>query len=135
MSSNKDHNSRWPAPGLTHVPEYQLSGLPFCQTKSVPASGNASFTFPKVTRWITVSSTVDVKIFFADDPDSAGNPHDNKYFLVPGGTTTLRLELRCAKLYVQNTVASIKDVSVIAGLTHIDSSNSVPETILDWDLS
>ena len=128
--ADNDHNTRWPAPSVTSVPEYQLSGLPFCHTKTV--NGENSFSFPRVTRWITVSSTVAVKIFFADDPDAAGSPHDNKYFLVPANTTTLRLELRCTKLYVSTDAEG--DVSVAAGLTHIDKLKSVPESMLDWTL-
>jgi len=123
-----ENNTRWPKPSVTSVPEYQLSGLPYCLTKTV--SGNASFVFPRVTRWITVSSTVAVKIFFVEDPESAGNPHDNQFFIVPANTSTLRFELRCAKLYVQTEAEG--DVSVAAGLTHIASSDSIPESMLDW---
>ena len=128
--ADNDHNTRWPSPSVTSVPEYQLSGLPFCHTKE-NVNGNESFTFPRVTRWISVSSTVAVKIFFAEDPDNAGLPHDNKFFLVPANTAS-RLELRCAKLYVRTEAQG--NVSVIAGLTHISSNNSVPEAMLDWTL-
>ena len=128
--ADNDHNTRWPSPSVTSVPEYQLSGLPFCHTKTV--NGTSSFTFPRVTRWITVSSTVAVKIFFAEDPDNAGDPHDNKFFIVPANTTTLRLELRCAKLYVKTDAEG--SVSVAAGLTHIDKSRSIPEDMLDWTI-
>ena len=125
--ADNDHNTRWPAPSVTSVPEYQLSGLPYCETKTVN-SGKSSFTFPRVTRWITVSSTVAVDIYFT----AAGNgdPLNDQYYTVPANTHTLRLELRCAKLYVKTTANG--SVSVAAGLTHIDKSKTVPEAMLDW---
>tara|TARA_B100000902_G_C27259331_1_gene889746 strand:+ start:1025 stop:1405 length:381 start_codon:yes stop_codon:yes gene_type:complete len=122
-----ENNTRWPSPSVTSVPEYQISGLPYCETKTVNTE-KSSFTFPRVTRWITVSSTVAVDIYFT----AAGNgdPLDNQYYKVPANTHTLRLELRCAKLYVRTLADG--DVSVAAGLTHIDKSKTVPEAMLDW---
>jgi hypothetical protein len=111
-------------PSVNHVPEYQLSGMPFCQTKSVNGAG--SFEFPRVTRWLSISSDQDVKIFF-----KSGNATDNdQYFTVPANTVMPRLELRCAKLYVSTTAAA--NISVIAGLTNVLSSDTIPESNFDW---
>lgn len=125
--ADNDHNTRWPSPSVTSVPEYQLSGLPYCKTKSINNTTD-TFDFPRVTRWITISADQPVKIFFSADANNA--PIADQYFTVPADTHILRLELRCAKIWVTTTVNT--NVSVIAGLTHIDASRSVPEDMLDW---
>jgi len=131
MSDHNINNTRWPSPSATSVPEYQLSGLPFCKTKSINNTVD-TFEFPRVTRWITISSNVAVDVYFtaaADEPN-VDQPIADQYFTVPADTHILRLELRCSKIWVKTTVNAT--VSVIAGLTHIDSSKSVPESMLDW---
>ena len=128
--ADNDHNTRWPSPSVTSVPEYQLSGLPFCKTKNIAHNVTDTFIFPRVTRWITISASAEVDIFFTDDGNNA--PVASQYFTVPANTHILRLELRCAKIWVKNTSGGAADVSVIAGLTHINSSKSVPESMLDW---
>ena len=125
--ADNDHNTRWPGPSVTSVPEYQLSGLPYCETKAVN-NAKSFFSFPRVTRWITISSTGAVDIFFTADGN--GDPVNNQYYTVPANTHTARLEIRCAKLYVKTTGDA--NISVVAGLTHIDKSNTVPEDMLDW---
>ena len=121
-----DHNTRVPRPSVTSVPEYQLSGLPFCQTKSVNGGDEGDFSFKRVTRWIVITSDKPTKVYF-----KTGNDGDNaQYFNLPENGITPRLEIRCAKLYVKPTGNA--NISVIAGLTHILSEQSVPESMLDW---
>ena len=115
-----------PKPSVTSVPEYQLSGLPFCQTKSVAGNDEGEFNFPRVTRWIVITSDKPTKVYF-----KSGNDADNnQYFNLPENGVTPRLEIRCADLYVKPTGNA--SISVIAGLTHVVSSDSVPEAMLDW---
>ena len=115
-----------PKPIVTSVPEYQLSGLPFCQTKSVANNDEGEFNFPRVTRWIVITSDKPTKVYF-----KSGNDVENsQYFNLPENGVTPRLEIRCADLYVKPTGAA--SISVIAGLTHVASSDSVPEAMLDW---
>lgn len=123
-----EDNTRWPSPSVTSVPEYQLSGLPHCETKS--GGGDSSFTeFNRVSRWIVVHATgADAKIFFKSNADE----DNDQYFLVKAGTTTPRLEIRCTKVYFNQAVNAANLVSIIAGLTHIDKSKTVPEDMLDW---
>ena len=126
MSTDKDHNTRWPSPSVTSVPEYQLSGLPFCQTKSVNNGVEGEFNFPRVTRWIVITSDKPTSVYF-----KSGNDGDNaQYFKLPEDGISPRLEIRCANLYVKPTANAT--VSVIAGLTHIDKTKTVPENMLDW---
>ena len=125
--ADNDHNTRWPAPSVTSVPEYQLSGLPYCETKSVNNGVEGEFNFPRVTRWIVITSNQTTRVFFktALDGDNA------QYFDLPKDSVSPRLEVRCANLYVKPTTGNAS-ISVIAGLTHIDKTKSVPETMLDW---
>tara|TARA_B100000927_G_scaffold270105_1_gene245991 strand:+ start:5131 stop:5529 length:399 start_codon:yes stop_codon:yes gene_type:complete len=127
-----ENNTRWPRPSVTSVPEYQLSSLPYCKTKTTQSTAN--FVFPRVTRWITIHSDKAIDVFFVDDPSNAGSSHDNQHFRVAEGTTTPRLELRCAKIYVKSITTNVDvNISVIAGLTHITADDSVPESMLDWE--
>jgi len=125
--ADNDHNTRWPAPSVTSVPEYQLSGLPYCETKSVNNNDEGEFNFPRVARWIVITSNQTTRVFFktALDGDNA------QYFDLPKDSVSPRLEVRCANLYVKPTTGNAS-ISVIAGLTHIDKTKSVPETMLDW---
>jgi len=125
--SNNDHNTRWPAPSVTSVPEYQLSGLPFCETKD-GAGDDAFFTeFKRVSRWIVVHAVgADANIKFKSGIDN------NQHFVVKADTTTPRLEVRCTKVYFDQAVGAGNKVSIIAGLTNIEKSKSVPEDMLDW---
>ena len=124
--TSKDHNTRWPKSSVNHVPEYQLSGLPFCQTKSVALNTEDSFTFPRVSRWLSITSDQEVKIYF-----KSGNDTDNsQYFLLPANTPSPRLELRCSKVYVRPTANA--SISIVAGLTNVLSSDGIDESVFDW---
>ncbi len=113
-------------PSVTSVAEYQLSGIPYCETKSVNDDTEGEFNFPRVTRWIVITSNKPTKVYF-----KTGNDGDNaQYFSLPENGVSPRLEIRCANLYVKPTGAA--EVSVIAGLTHVDKTKTVPETMLDW---
>ena len=124
--ANNDHNTRWPAPSVTSVPEYQLSGLPFCETKT--NAGNNSFQeFPRVSRWIIVHAVgADAKIRFKNVIDN------DQFFIVKADTTSPRLEVRCTKVYFEQDGGAGNKVSIIAGLTNILKSKTVPEDMLDW---
>ena len=124
--ADKDHNTSWPSPSVTSVPEYQLSGLPFCETKT--NAGNSNFQeFKKVSRWIIIHAVgADAKIRFKSAIDN------NQFFVVKADTTTPRLEVRCTKVYFDQDAGAGNKVSIIAGLTNIEASKTVPEDMLDW---
>ena len=122
----EDNNTRWPSPSVTNVPEYQLSGLPYCETKTVANNAEESFNFPRVTRWIVITSDKVTKVYF-----KSGNDGDNdQYFSLAADSVSPRLEVRCADLYVKPVGEA--NISVIAGLTHINKTSTVPEDMLDW---
>ena len=124
--ADNDHNTRWPAPSVTSVPEYQLSGLPYCETKS-GAIGDSFTDFKRVSRWIVIHAVgADANIKFKSGIDN------NQHFVVKADTTTPRLEVRCSKVYFDQVDGAGNKVSIVAGLTNIEASKTVPEAMLDW---
>ena len=101
---------QWPKPHFGSVPEYQVSPWPFCGV----VSGADSVDFEAVTRWIIITATVgDVKVSFAEpaDPTDPGT-----YFMVPSGTMSQRLEVKCTKIWVDAAC------TVLAGVTSVDTT-------------
>jgi len=114
-----DH--RWPSPNHNYVPEFQLSGIPYAETKTVNSSATVTFTFNSVTRWIAISSDKDVQLGFHDD----GSIHDLYYFTCKAGMTQ-RFELKCKKIVIKNATLENASVSVLAGLTNV-AATSFPD--------
>jgi len=125
-------NSWFSGQGPNFAPAYQVSGTPYVETKATVSSTVAvKFTFPYVTRWVVVSSTDDtsgkLRIGFTENGVNS-NPNANYYLLelekhdtsLYSGETD-RLELRCKELWVRGDATSISTVSVVAGLTGIES--------------
>ena len=92
-----DH--RWPSPNHNYVPEFQLSGIPYAITANIANNATTSFTFNSVTRWISISSDVDVQLGFNDDETI----HGNYYFICKAGMTQ-RFELKCKKIVIKKSV-------------------------------
>jgi hypothetical protein len=142
----------WPKPTINNIPEYQLSGLPFCLTIDNDANNGNTKTgvieFPRATRWISISAgRKPVDIYFVDDetaklndnpPVDDGNEnekHNDQFFIVKADTTTPRLELRCRKLYFSQVDDGndLTNVTIIAGLTHISKDDCINEELFDWN--
>ena len=95
---------------------------------------------PRVSRWICFSAkNVDVDIFFVDDKsandnNNANEKHNNQFFKVKAGTVSQRLEIRCKKIFYNQTDNGVAGTgfSIIAGLTHIDKLDGVDEKLYDW---
>jgi len=115
---------RYPSPSHNFVPEYQQSGIPHVETKSVTNGATMDFAFSTVTRWIVIDSNVACKLYFSDTAAAAGD--DDHYFLLPA-SSLVRLELKCKELYVVPE-ANVATVSVIAGLTSINSKDFPDQT-------
>ena len=112
---------QWPKPHFCSVPEYQVSGWPFCKTiLSADSSDINEVSFEGVTRWVCITAqTQDVKVAFAD-PTTDGWV---SYFIVPSGTTSPRIEVKCTKIWVAaNIPSSTTEITVMAGVTSIGTS-------------
>ena len=109
---------RIPRPHHNYVPEYQMSGIPHVETRTLAARANNAaviaaidshkFTFGSVTRWIVINNHSNnagkhLRVYFNEtaaktaydsgnnditDPDS-----DLHYFLINGDEQTQRLEI------------------------------------------
>jgi hypothetical protein len=112
---------QWPKPHFGSVAEYQVSPWPFCEViASVDSTSITEINFKSVTRWICITAlTQDVKVAFADPT----TPGWESYFIVPSGTTSPRIEVKCTKIWVAAVSGSFAtDITVMAGVTSIDTS-------------
>ena len=76
-----------------HVSEYQSSGIPWHQKYN--SGANQKVDFPYVTRFVFITATThDVSVSFDDGGIAAG-----RFFIIPAGTTSGRLELKCKELH------------------------------------
>ena len=48
---------RWPQPGPSDVPSYQLSAIPFVTTSQAGTTSPLVVEFPNTTRWVQVINT------------------------------------------------------------------------------
>ena len=137
---------RIPRPSHNFVPEYQMSGVPHVETRTLAArADNAAlvaaitshkFTFGSVTRWIKINNisgaaNKKLRVYFSETAAKTAysNTEDDHYFLIIGDQQTQRLEIKCKELYLIADVKSdTPEVSVIAGLTNVASEDFPNQT-------
>lgn len=133
-STYTEHGRRIPRPSHNFVPEYQMSGIPHVETRTLAAvafGGNArnvgtthKFTFGSVTRWIKIKCSAAGRLYF--NKTAADDKTDTHYYTL-GADSTVRLELKCKDFYVvpdgNDTV-----VSVVAGLTNVFAEDFPDQT-------
>lgn len=127
--------------GHNFAPEYQISAVPYMRSLEVgnglddEANNVRSFSFPKITQWLSFKTAVgtSLTVYFCKEDAVALNNG-----LVLDAETTIPMYLRCTKLYFNNLADNVggdtgKTVQVRAGLTSIDASefNNVVETFLE----
>jgi hypothetical protein len=128
--SNAPTTMQWPKPHFGSVAEYQVSPWPFCEIieKGVSDAEAHEINFKSVTRWICITALEgDVKVAFADpdaiDPETTIAYGWESYFIVPSGTTSPRIEVKCTKIWVEAVSGTFKtEITVMAGVTSIDTS-------------
>ena len=118
-----------PKPSINHVPEYQLSGLPYAKKVTIANGANSTITFPRVTRWIIISCATDIEIAFSTGGITGGTA-PTEHFLLNAGNTQ-RLELRLTDIVIKD-VSGGSTVYVMAGLTNINKDDSYVQTDLSW---
>ena len=130
--------------GHNFAPEYQISAVPYMRSLTIgndlvdEADDIRSFSFPKITQWLSFKTLAGVTVtvyFCKEDAVSLSNG------LVVAAETTLPLHLRCTKLYFNNRAVDADPnpgdtglaIQVRAGLTTIDATefNNVVETFLE----
>lgn len=102
--------------GHNNAAEYQVSSIPYTLTDTVANGDTLHVVFPYVTRFLVISSVEDVNLLFSSTGDADGKKN---YFVISGGVTTPRLEIKCRELWIKNLSGSDSVVSLLAGLTNV----------------
>tara|TARA_Y100000034_G_C6749237_1_gene332907 strand:- start:314 stop:709 length:396 start_codon:yes stop_codon:yes gene_type:complete len=115
---------QWVSNNWNNADEYDCSGTPWCETVTLGATVT-KLKFPTVTRWIQIintdSTATNTALVGFTENGANSNPNAN-YFVVNGGTSTGRLELRCMEIFLK-AGANTPSVSIIAGVTQIPHKN------------
>tara|TARA_Y100000034_G_C6807759_1_gene362836 strand:+ start:111 stop:533 length:423 start_codon:yes stop_codon:yes gene_type:complete len=124
--------------GLGSVGSYQVSGKPFCKNiTDLPLYSTTAteIAFPAVTQWITIqihdnADNRPLRIGFSKiGVEDVGG--DLNYFIYrdsPGGWDAgnpFTFKVKCTSLWIAGHVATIDGVSIMAGLTGIDTNELV----------
>ena len=107
-------------PGLGLVGAYQVSGIPYVKgpiDNAANSGGPFKLTFPKVTKFISLTNTDGGSGELICGFSSLGVSGLTNAFVVPDGQT-LTLELKVTELYYTGSVSSF---GVVAGLTFINT--------------
>jgi len=127
--------------GLGNAASYQVSGKPWVTSyTAVPAAADGAATeilFPSVTRWIAISmedATAEsaLRIGFSRLGVESLSSQANYYLLwnsqgagavAQGAAQTVTFEVKCNAIYIAGHGNVIDNVSVMAGMTGIDSDS------------
>ena len=149
--SSTEASRRIPRPSHNFVPEYQMSGIPHVETRTLAARANNGevvvaidshkFTFGSVTRWVVINNHSNnagkhLRVYFNETAaktayDNLDDPNDSDlhYFVINGDEQSQRLEIKCKELYlIPDTPNDTFEVSVIAGLTNVAASDFPDQT-------
>jgi hypothetical protein len=96
--------------------EYQSSSIPFVEAFTINAGDTQHVNLPYVSRFIVISTNVELKLGFS----SAGVAATN-YFIVKAGTSP-RLEIKCREFWLNNSTGGAATASVLVGVTNIPYS-------------
>ena len=116
-------------PGFNHVGSYQVSSQPFATASvEVPASGGVgtalAVEFPGVTKFIIVrneehDAIADSKVRLAF---ASGGMGDTYNYILINPSSSFSADYRVTKLYVMSDTSTQPKVSVIAGITTIETA-------------
>ncbi len=116
-------------PGFNHVGSYQVSSRPFARAEVLtPASGGLgtalAVEFPGVTKFVIVRNEehkdiadAGVRLGFA-----SGGMGDTYNYITINPSSSFSADYRVSKLYVMSETSTQPKVSVIAGITTIETA-------------
>ena len=101
-------------PGIGSTGQYIASGRPWIKSATVSSGATETYSFPTVTRTISIFTNRDISLYFHSSAptankitlDAAGSPHT--------------FNLKCRELFVDNDSGLGASVTVLAGITGID---------------
>ena len=111
--------------GLNNMGSYQVSGHPFMTGGIVPANDEVTIEFPYVTKQIIVKNNKNtgskiLRVHFA--PTGSGNVISGKHFLELSAQETVKLDMKCSKIYLTVKLSGQTcDYQIYASLTNIPS--------------
>jgi hypothetical protein len=107
--------------GLSNVGSYQVSGIPFVTSSLAPVVSDppVKISFPTVTKFIIVknvnASNKKVRVGFSSNGVVGTN-----YFLL-SQNESFTADVKVSSIFIVGNGADTVDVSIVAGLTGIDS--------------
>tara|TARA_Y100001963_G_scaffold155706_1_gene247556 strand:- start:1454 stop:1909 length:456 start_codon:yes stop_codon:yes gene_type:complete len=107
--------------GPNFVPAYQISGTPFVTSSTGVTTTAQQISFPQATRFFQITNTGDthLRIGFSENGVNGNPSTHNHYFVLSGGVSTERLELRCKDLFIRSDTVENGSFSLIAGLSGV----------------
>ena len=120
---NATGSMRYPLPGPSDVPSYQLSAIPWMTSSIAPNGSAMKISFPTTTRWLEVMNTGNqaIRVGFSNNGVTGNPPTQSHYFTInTAGAQTSRWELRCSEIYIYGGGASAT-FSLAAGLSPVPS--------------
>ena len=116
--------------GVNHVGAYQVSGRPYA-TGSVDCTSTKEIAFPQIARWVVVinNGTTNAKVGFSANGVDGTNYFDlGKASASDLPSISPRLELKVSSIFVSGS----DDISVVAGLTNIDTARLKTSSGTNW---
>jgi hypothetical protein len=114
--------THWPkSNGPNFVPAYQTSGVPFVTSSTGLGTTPLKISFPQATRFFQVinNGITHIRVGFSENGVNATEPENTNYFILSGGVSSQRLELRCKDLFLRADTALDTSFSLIAGLSGV----------------
>jgi hypothetical protein len=117
--------------GLNHVGAFQVSGRPFFETQTLPATADDSirFEFPNVTKRVAIKTNCNhgIRVHFVpwntnEFGFTEGASTNNNYFYLDD-SGPLELEVKCKEIFISPIQNEGSDtVTIFAELTNIPAS-------------
>jgi hypothetical protein len=120
--------AQWSSSNHNNADEYVGSCFPFCLSTTAASGVGASIQFPYVTRWIQIfnndaAGSNGLRVGWTKNGVEA-NP-DANYFVIPAGSASARLEVKCSFIWLAGDGGAVDACSVVAGYTNIPIRNFV----------
>lgn len=109
--------------GFSNVSEFQASSLPWVITGSTSGTTVIKYSFPFVTKSLTIHNTESTakKLRIGFTENGVNGVGGNYYFIIDSGDL-VTLDARVTEMYVRSDTTNTIEHSIYAGLTTIDKT-------------
>ena len=110
-----------PSAGINYAIEFQVSGLPFVTSSTVPAAANGCqrIDFPNVSKFIEITNNATAGNYLRVGFSRNGVCTTGWHYLLDGGKS-IQVDVRVKELYLAGNTTT-NNVAVFAGLTNVPS--------------